>query len=311
MQNNEQPNFNNQNSEPYAATNIGAATPLPQIVMPTAGYGVSLTDQTPEQYLLSLRSVIDIMTRRILMISGDITEYQKWELQGLLIWDLINLRVRFNRYFFSVSRCSSGLQIKLFDPFDQLKDTEILIPYKKIDIYSQKFVQLLMKKDDDEEMGRLKAMFLHRLQVVPQYYLMYLLGRQTPFANILRELPLVLQSEDPIHLEPTGMLHITVGSTVLDEITGKRPIASYMINQYLEAIRLYTNESDDCIEAIRMMINMAWVGSSMKIPEPLDNKTGIDLLKRLKIIQPMDSEGSVILPTEFFANLMKLNVELN
>ena len=168
-----------------------------------------------------------------------------------------------------------------------------------------------MKKDDDEEMGRLKAMFLHRLQVVPQYYLMYLLGNQSPFANILREFPLVLRSEDPIHLEPTSMLHISVGSTVLDAITGERPIASYMINQYLEAIRLYTNESDDCIDAIRMMINTAWAGSSMKIPEPLDNKTGIDLLKRLKIIQPMDPEESVILPTEFFANMIKLNVELN
>lgn len=311
MQNNESPNFNNQNNGPYVATNIGAATPLPQIVMPTAGCGMSLTDQTPEQYLLNLRSVIDTIHRRLLMINGDITEYQKWELQGLLIWDLISLRVRFNRYFFSVSRCPSGLQIELFDPFDQLKDTSILIPYKKIDIYSQKFVQMLMKKDDDEEMGRLKAMFLHRLQVVPQYYLMYLLGGQTPFTNILCEFPLVLHSDDPMRLEPTSMLHISVGSTVLDSITGERPIASYMINQYLEAIRLYTNESDDCINAIRMMINMAWVGSSMKIPEPLDNKTGIDLLKRLKIIQPMDPEGSVILPTEFFANMMKLNVELN
>lgn len=311
MQNNEQPNFNNQNNGPYVATNIGAATPLPQIVMPTAGCGMSLTDQTPEQYLLNLRSVIDTIHRRILMISGDITEYQKWELQGLLIWDLASLRARFNRYFFSVSRCPSGLQIELFDPFDQLKDTKILIPYKKIDIYSQKFVQRLMKEGDDEEFAKWKAMFLHRLQVVPQYYLMYLLGGQTPFTNILCEFPLVLHSDDPIHLEPTSMLHISVGSTVLDAITGEWPIASYMINQYLGAIRLYTHESDDCIEAIRMMINMAWVGSSMKIPEPLDNKTGIDLLQRLKIIQPTDSEGSIILPTEFFANLMKLNVELN
>lgn len=311
MQNNESPNFNNQNSGPYVATNIGTATPLPQIMIPPTGCGMPLTDQTPEQYLLGLRSVIDIMTRRILMTDGDITEYQKWELQGLLIWDLINLRTRFNRYFFSVNRCPSGLQIDLFDPFDQLNDTKIIIPYKKIDIYSQKFVQFLTKKDDDEELGRLKAMFLHRLQVIPQYYLMYLLGNQTPFANILREFPLVLQSEDPMHLEPTSMLHVSVGSTVLDSITGKRPIASYMINQFLEAIRLYTNESDDCISAIRQMINLAWAGSSMKIPEPLDNKTGIDLLKRLKIIQPMDPEESVILPTEFFANLIRLNVELN
>lgn len=311
MQTNEPPNFNNPNNNPYTAANIGTATPLPQIAIPPIGCSMSLTDQTPDQYLLSLRSVIDIMTRRILMINGDITEYQKWELQWLLMCDLINLRFRFNRYFFSVSRCSSGLQIELFDPFDQLSDTKILIPYKKIDIYSQKFVQMLMKKGDDEEMGRLKAMFLHRLQVVPQYYLMYLLGNQNPFANILREFPLVLRSEDPIHLEPTSMLHISVGSTVLDSITGERPIASYMINQYLEAIRLYTNESDDCIDAIRMMLNMTWDGSSMRIPEPLDNKTGIDLLKRLKIIQPMDSEESVILPTEFFANMMKLNVELN
>lgn len=311
MQNNESPNFNNPNSEPYVATNLGTATPFPQIVMPTAGYSASLTDQTPEQYLLSLRSVIDTMTRRILMINGDITEYQKWELQGLLIWDLIKLRARFYRYFFSVSRCPSGLQINLFDPFDQLNDTKILIPYKKIDIYSQKFVQFLMKKDDDEELGRLKAMFLHRLQVVPQYYLMYLLGNQTPFANILREIPLVLQSEDPMRLEPTSMLHVSIGSTVLDAITGERPIASYMINQFLEAIRLYTNESDDCIAAIRQMINLAWVGSSMKIPEPLDNKTGIDLLKRLKIIQPVDPEETTFAPTEFFANLIRLNVELN
>lgn len=311
MQNNESPNFNNLNNGPYTAMNIGGGTPLPQIMIPPTGCGMSLTDQTPEQYLLSLRSITDTMTRRILMTDGDITEYQKWELQGLLIWDLINLRTRFNRYFFSVSRCPSGLQIDLFDPFDQLTDTKILIPYKKIDIYSQKLVQVLTKKDDDEEMGRLKAMFLHRLQVVPQYYLMYLIGNQTPFANILREFPMVLQSEDPIRLEPTSMVHVSVGSTVLDAITGKRPIASYMINQFLEAIRLYTNESDDCIDAIRIMINMAWVGSSMKIPEPLDNKTGIDLLKRLKIIQPMDSEESVILPTEFFANMIKLNVELN
>lgn len=311
MQNPEPPNFNNLNNGPYTATNIGVGTPLPQIAIPPAGCGMSLTDQTPEQYMLGLRSVIDIMTRRILMINGDITEYQKWELQGLLIWDLINLRTRFSRYFFSVSRCSSGLKINLFDPFDQLNDTEILIPYKKIDIYSQKFVQFLMKKDDDEELGKLKAMFLHRLQVVPQYYLMYLLGNQTPFANILREFPLVLQSEDPMHLEPTSMLHVSVGSTVLDSVTEKRPIASYMVNQFLEAIRLYTNESDDCISAIRQMINLAWTGSSMKIPEPLDNKTGIDLLKRLKIIQPMDSEESVILPTEFFANMIRLNVELN
>lgn len=311
MQNPEPPNFNNLNNGPYTATNIGVGTPLPQIAIPPTGCGMSLTDQTPEQYVLGLRSVIDIMTRRILMINGDITEYQKWELQGLLIWDLINLRTRFNRYFFSVSRCSSGLQIELFDPFGQLNDTKILIPYKKIDIYSQKFVQFLMKKDDDEEMGRLKAMFLHRLQVVPQYYLMYLLGNQTPFANILREFPLVLQSEDPMRLEPTSMLHVSIGSTVLDSITEKQPIASYMVNQFLEAIRLYTNESDDCISAIRQMINLAWAGSSMKIPEPLDNKTGIDLLKRLKIIQPMDSEESVILPTEFFANMIKLNVELN
>ena len=311
MQNNESPNFNNLNNGPYTATNIGAATPLPQIMVPPTVCGMSLTDQTPDQYLIGIRSIIDTINRRLLMISGDITEYQKWELQWLLISDLTNLRVRFSRYFFSVSRCPSGLQIELFDPFNQLNDTKILIPYKKIDIYSQKFVQLLMKKDEDEEMGRLKAMFLHRLQVVPQYYLMYLLGNQSPFANILREFPLVLRSEDPIHLEPTSMLHISVGSTVLDAITGERPIASYMINQYLEAIRLYTNESDDCIEAIRMMINTAWAGSSMKIPEPLDNKTGIDLLKRLKIIQPMDSEESVILPTEFFANMIKLNVELN
>lgn len=311
MQNNEQPNFNNLNNGPYTATNIGAATPLPQVMVPPTVCGMSLTDQTPDQYLIGIRSIIDTIHRRLLMISGDITEYQKWELQWLLMCDLTNLRFRFNRYFFSVSRCPSGLQIELFDPFDQLNDTKILIPYKKIDIYSQKFVQFLTKKDDDEEMERLKAMFLHRLQVVPQYYLMYLLGNQTPFANILREFPLVLQSEDPMHLEPTSMLHVSVGSTVLDAITGKRPIASYMINQFLEAIRLYTNESDDCIDAIRMMINTAWVGSSMKIPEPLDNKTGIDLLKRLKIIQPMDPEESVILPTEFFANMIKLNVELN
>ena len=127
MQNNESPNFNNINNGPYTATNIGAATPLPQIMVPPTVCGMSLTDQTPEQYLLSLRSTIDLMYRRLLMINGDITEYQKWELQWLLISDLTNLRVRFNRYFFSVSRCPSGLQIKLFDPFDQLKDTEILI----------------------------------------------------------------------------------------------------------------------------------------------------------------------------------------
>lgn len=311
MQNHEQPNFNNPNNGPYTATNIGVGTPLPQIAIPPTGCGMSLTDQTPEQYLLSFRSVIDIMTRRILMINGDITEYQKWELQWLLIWDLANLRTRFNRYFFSVSRDPSGLRVELFDPFDQLNDTKILIPYEKIDIYSQTFVQFLMKKDGDEEFGRLKAMFLHRLQVVPQYYLMYLLGNQTPFANILREFPLVLRSEDPMHLEPTSMLRISVGSTVFDGITGERPIASYMINQFLEAIRLYTNESDDCIAAIRQMINLAWVGSSMKIPEPLDNKTGIDLLKRLKIIQPMDPEETTFAPTEFFANMIKLNVELN
>lgn len=311
MQTNEPPNFNNLNNGPYTATNIGVGTPLPQIAIPPTGCGMSLTDQTPEQYLLSFRSVIDIMTRRILMINGDITEYQKWELQWLLIWDLANLRTRFNRYFFSVSRCPSGLQIELFDPFDQLDDTKILIPYKKIDIYSQKFVQFLMKKDDDEELGRLKAMFLHRLQVVPQYYLMYLLGNQTPFANILREFPLVLQSEDPMHLEPTSMLRISVGSTVFDEITGERPIASYMINQFLEAIQFFTHESDDCIAAIRQMINTPVDGSTLKIPELLDNKEGVSLLKRMGIIQPIDQEEATFAPTEFFANMIKLNVELN
>ena len=99
MQNNESPNFNNINNGPYTATNIGAATPLPQIMVPPTVCGMSLTDQTPEQYLLSLRSTIDLMYRRLLMINGDITEYQKWELQWLLISDLTNLRVRFNRYF--------------------------------------------------------------------------------------------------------------------------------------------------------------------------------------------------------------------
>lgn len=311
MQNNEQPNFNNQNSEPYAATNIGAATPLPQIVMPTAGYGASLTDQTPDQYLLSLRSVIDIMHRRLLMISGDITEYQKWELQGLLIWDLINLRVRFNRYFFSVSRCPSGLQIELFDPFDQLKDTKILIPYKKIDIYSQKFVQRLMKEGDGEEFAKWKAMFLHRLQMVPQYYVMYLLGNQNPCVNIVREFPLVLHSEDTTRLEPNNMLHITIGSAVLDDISEEKSCASYMVDQYLEAILFFTHESDDCIAAIRQMINTPVNGSTLKIPELLDNKEGISLLKRMGIIQPIDQEEATFAPTEFFANMIKLNVELN
>lgn len=311
MQNNEQPNFNNQNNGPYVATNIGTATPLPQIMIPPTGCGMSLTDQTPEQYLLGLRSVIDIMTRRILMTNGDITEYQKWELQGLLIWDLINLRTRFNRYFFSVSRCPSGLQIDLFDPFDQLNDTKILIPYKKIDIYSQKFVQRLMKEGDDKEFAKWKAMFLHRLQMVPQYYVMYLLGNQNPCVNIVREFPLVLHSEDTTRLEPNNMLHITIGSAVLDDISEEKSCASYMVDQYLEAIQFFTHESDDCIAAIRQMINTPVNGSTLKIPELLNNKEGISLLKRMGIIQPIDQEEAIFAPTEFFANMIKLNVELN
>ena len=155
----------NQSQSPYT-------NPIPeQKVVPPwmapAQY-MYLSDQNPRQYEAQVAAIVCNVNGRVMCGLGN-KELTIREFEWVLINELTKLKSVYPRYFFSVTRQASKIEVELYDPMGQLEHTVYNVCLDANTLRFNELINTISQRTNQD--GTLILSLIGNLQEVPLYYL--------------------------------------------------------------------------------------------------------------------------------------------
>lgn len=127
-----------------------------------------LSDQNPRQYEAQVAAIVCNVNGRVMCGLGN-KELTIREFEWVLINELTKLKSLYPRYFFSVTRQASKIEVELYDPMGQLEHTAYSVCLDADTLRFNELINMISQRTNQD--GTLVLSLLGNLQEVPLYYL--------------------------------------------------------------------------------------------------------------------------------------------